>query len=294
MGVHSQRGGCLLIAGMIFSTAFGCSTVSPKNDSGAGPAANSSSSNSAEAAKSNGGAKITIDPNGPADTVRVFYKNLRDKKFREAIYLTNLRPAVEGLTEAELGEFAVDFEALAGQIPAEVQINGEIISGDQATVTANLPDPDEDGKNSIQEIKLKRSGDVWIIQTVDETAAAKIKKDGRSYFLNLRIETHEEEAKKMLERISKAQLAHSLQNGGVFTDMATLITAGLLPEDIASSASTGYNYAIKVDQNKISYFATATPENYGKSGRLSFLLQLDGKGISHVTSKDTRGQPMKK
>ncbi len=274
--------------------AAGCSAVETKNTAETKSAANAARSNSAESTSANGGATITIDPNGPADTVRVFYKNLREKKFREAIFLTNLRPAVEGLTEAELKDFAVDFEALAGQIPVEVQINGEIISGDKATVTANLPDPDEDGKNSIQEIKLKRSGDVWIIQTVDEKAEARIKKDGKSYFFNLRIETHEEEAKKMLERISKAQLAHSLQNGGVFTDMATLIAAGLLPEDVATSTSTGYKYSIKVDDNKIRYIATATPETYGKSGRLSFLLQLDGKGISHVTSKDTRGQPMKK
>lgn len=294
MVVHTLRGASLLLAGTVLGMASACSVVSPNNSSEAKPATNYTSTKSAEPAKADGGAKIAIDPNGPADTVRVFYKHLREKKFREAIFLTNLRPAVEGLTEAELAEFAVDFEALAGQIPADVQINGEIVSGDQATVTANLPDPDEDGKNSIQEIKLKRSSDVWIIQTVDETAAAKIKKDGKAYLYNLRIETHEEEAKKMLERISKAQLAHSLQNGGVFTDMATLITSGLLPEDITSSASTGYRYSIKVDENKISYFATATPETYGRSGRLSFLLQLDGKGISHVTSKDTRGQPMKK
>ncbi|HMJ09420.1 MAG TPA: hypothetical protein VK468_10470, partial [Pyrinomonadaceae bacterium] len=36
------------------------------------------------------GPTIKIEPNSPADTVRVFYKNLYEKKFREAIYLTNL------------------------------------------------------------------------------------------------------------------------------------------------------------------------------------------------------------
>lgn len=283
-----------MFVGIFFGLTEGCSATENKNAADTKPVINAVNSNTATQATVNGGSKITIDPNGPADTVRVFYKNLREKRFREAIFLTNLRPAVEGLTEAELKEFALDFEALAGQIPAEIQINGEIISSDQATVTANLPDPDEDGKNSIQEIKLKRSGDVWIIQTVDPVAEAKIKKDGKAYFYNLRIETHEEEAKKMLERISKSQLAYSLQNGGVFADMATLIAAGLLPDDVTTSTSTGYKYVIKVGENKINYFATAIPESYGKSGRLSFLLQLDAKGISHVTSKDLRGQPMKK
>ena len=87
-----------------------------------------------------------IDPNGPADTVRAFYKLLRDKKFREAIFLTNLRPAIEGLTDMEMKDFALDFEAIAGDVPAEIEINGEIITGDQATVTANLPTADGDKK----------------------------------------------------------------------------------------------------------------------------------------------------
>ncbi|MEO6654710.1 MAG: hypothetical protein ABIO36_01365 [Pyrinomonadaceae bacterium] len=239
------------------------------------------------------GATIAIDPNGPADTVRAFYKNLREKKFREAIFLTNLRPAVEGLTDTELKDFSVDFEAIAGQVPAEVEINGEIITGDQATVTANLPNDDGD-KNEIQTIKLRKENGVWVIQTADDEAAKKIKQDGKNYFYNLRVETHEDEAKKMLERISKAELAYSLQNGGYVTDMQTLIAAGLLPDDIKTNLSTGYNYVINLGGEKKKYFATATPAVYGKSGRISFILQLDGKGISHVTSRDNGGKPLAK
>jgi hypothetical protein len=78
----------------------------------------------------------------------------------------------------------------------------------------------------------------------------------------------------MLERVSKAQLAHSLQNGGLFADMETLIGGGLLPDDIKTSASTGYNYAIIVTDDRKQYRATATPAEYGKSGKLSFLLKL--------------------
>ena len=37
---------------------------------------------------------IKIEPNSPADSVRAFYKHLRDKKYREAMFLTNLRPAI--------------------------------------------------------------------------------------------------------------------------------------------------------------------------------------------------------
>ena len=37
------------------------------------------------------------------------------------MFLTNLRPAIESLTDAELKDLQVDFEPLAAQIPADVQ-----------------------------------------------------------------------------------------------------------------------------------------------------------------------------
>ena len=170
------------------------------------------------------GATIEIEPNSPADTVRVFYKYLREKKFREAIYLTNLRPAVEGLTDSELKEFQVDFEAIAAVVPEQIQINGEIVSGDSATVTAKLPDEDE--KLQLQEIKLKNNGGVWVIQTVDDEAEKKIKQEGKNYFYVLRIETHQDEARRMLDRISKAEMVYALQNKNSYGEMPQLIAAG--------------------------------------------------------------------
>jgi hypothetical protein len=289
-GPGKKRGLMLLFLVGVF--AGSCSVAEPKTAVNANTAVAGNSASTANASAPSG-ATIDITPNGPADTVRAFYKLLREKKFREAIFLTNLRPAIEGLTDTELKEFSVDFEAIAGQIPAEIEINGEIITADQATVTANLPTEDGD-KNEIQSIRLRKEGDVWVIQTVDDEAAKKIKTEGKNYFYNLRIETHEDEARKMLERISKAELARSLTNGGTFADAATLIEAGLLPDDMLTSASTGYNYVIKLSDDKTKYSASATPAEYGKSGRLSFLLQPDGNGVSHVASKDNKGQPLKK
>ena len=201
----------------LFILASGCSVAEPKATANTSSAANPATNTAAPPAKAEPppkGATISIDPNGPADTVRVFYKNLREKKFREAIFLTNLRPAVEGLTETELADFALDFAALAGQIPAEIEINGEIVTGEKAIVTANLPGAED--KLEVQKISLQKSGDVWIIQTVDDEAQRRINKEGKQYFYNLRIETHQQEAKKMLERISKAQLAHSRAKSGRF------------------------------------------------------------------------------
>lgn len=249
--------------------------------------ANSAGSSSAPAAS------IQITAGSPADTVRAFYTKLREKKFREAIFLTNLRPAIEGLTDAELKDFQVDFEAIANKIPAEVTINGEIVSGEKATVTASLPGEDPT-KLETQQIELRKEGNIWVILTVDESSEARIKKEGKNYFYVLRIETHEDEARDMLDRIAKAQLVFSAQNGGTFGEIDQLVNAGILPEDVKTSASTGYNYAVTLLEDKKVYAASATPAEYGRSGRLSFVLKSDGRSTPRISSKDNGGKPLEK
>ena len=236
------------------------------------------------------GPTIEIQPDSPADTVRAFYQRLREKRFREAIFLTNLRPAIEGLTDTELREFQVDLESIASSVPAELQINGEIVSGETATVTANIPD-EETGKSAVQQIRLRKQNDVWVILTVDEAAEQIIKKEGKNYFYQLRIETHEDEARSMLERISKAQIA-SLATTGAFSDIPTLVTQKFLPSDIKTAESTGYVYAVKIADDKKRYSATATPAEYGKSGKLSFVFETDGRHIPKIVSKDNGGKPL--
>lgn len=236
---------------------------------------------------------IEIKPGSPADTVRAFYTKLREKKFREAIYLTNLRPAVEGLTDAELKEFQVDFEVIANKVPAVLTINGEIVSGDKASVTASLPGEEAD-KLEAQTIDLRKEGDVWVILTVDEAAEARIKREGKGYFYALKIETHEDEARNMLDRIARGQLAYSAMNGGNFAGIDQLVAAQLLPDDVKTSASTGYNYAVSISDNKQVWTAHATPAEYGKTGRLSFFLTSDGKSTPRISSQDNGGKPLVK
>lgn len=235
---------------------------------------------------------IKIEPNSPADTVRAFYKTLRENRFREAMFLTNLRPAIEGLTDAELKELQVDFEPLAQQIPAEIEINGEIISKDKATVTAKLPDNETD-EWKIQEIKLRKENNVWIILTLDESAEAEVKKEGKNYFFALRIKNHHEEAKAMLERVNKAQLLYATQNGGLYADAETLIKKGFLPKDFLTAETTGYNYQIQISADRKKFLATATPSIYGKTGKLSYWFEVNGNKTSVLRNKDTKGQALK-
>lgn len=252
-------------------------------------AANAAAAKAAEPAAK--GPTIKIEPNSPADVVRIFYGHLREKRFREAIYLTNLRPAIEQLSNSELKDYQIDLENVAKNVPAEIEINGEIVTGDQATVTARLPTEDLD-KTELQEVRLKKTKSGWVILTVDEYAEKRIKQEGKFYLRNLKIETHQDEAKAMLDRIAKAQMAFATQNGGKFGDLRKLVDDGLLPSDVLSAESTGYIYELTLTEESSKYWATATPAQYGKSGLMSFLVRLSETGSPMLTSKDTGGKPI--
>jgi len=270
----------------------GCAVEAAKNRAGEivekSAVVNENSPKHIETENVSKGAAIKITPDSPADTVRVFYKNLREKRFREAMFLTNLRPAIEGLTDAELKDLQIDFEPIARQVPAEIEINGEIVSGDAATVTAKLPDNETD-KIELQQIKLRKENNYWVILTVDAAAEKLVRKEGKNYFFALRIETHHTEARAMLGRISKAEMVYALQNKGFYADIPTLIEKGFLPADALSSDSTGYNYLVSLSQDGKNYSAAATPAVYGKTGKLSFLFQFDGKNNPRLTERDNGG-----
>ena len=238
--------------------------------------------------------RIEIESNSPADAIRTFYSNLREKRFREAIFPTNLRPAIEGLTDTELKDLEVDFSRLAQTVPSDIQINGEIISGESATVTAKMPD-DETGKLEIKEFRLVREKGGWLILLVEKDAEAGIKKEGKNYFFVLRLEVHQREAEAMMRRIAKAQMVYAIRNGGLFGDMKSLIADGLLPSDVENPVSTGYLYNISLSTDKKQYKAAAEPEIYNKTGRLTYFLEVEGNNQNpRLKSADTGGKSLKK
>ena len=147
--------------------------------------------------------RIEITVGSPSETVRDFYKNLRERRFKDAMMLTNLRPAVEGLSDEDMQELNNDFEPLAALVPADVVIKGEIVTNNLATVTANLPD-DETGRLKLTEIKLRQDKAGWLIITADAEAEALAKKEGKNYFFILKMDIHQTEAQIMMERIAKS------------------------------------------------------------------------------------------
>lgn len=238
--------------------------------------------------------RIRITSGSPADAVRIFYKNLRERRFKEAMLMTNLRMAVEGLTDEEMKDLSTDFEPLAAQVPNDIEIKGEIITNNLATVTANLPHEDT-GAMELKSLKLRREGEVWIMIIAEPEAENLAKKEGKNYFFSLRLDIHHVEAENMMQRIAKAQTIYAMQNGGIYTDMQTLVSMSYLPADIQGTESTGYRFSISVTSEGKKYFSTAEPAVYGKSGKLSFLLESDGADQkARLKSDDNRGKPLKK
>ncbi|MCA1557344.1 MAG: hypothetical protein LC731_02255, partial [Acidobacteria bacterium] len=96
----------------------------------------------------------------PSEAVRQFYKALGEKRFRDALMATALKPAIENLSAAEFEELRPDFERMAVDAD-KVQLAGEQISGDRASVFVKLAS-DGPGDPPV-EVQLRRAGGNWIL-----------------------------------------------------------------------------------------------------------------------------------
>ena len=226
-------------------------------------------------------------PRTPTETVRDFYRFLREKKYREAFGLSIYATALEGLSKQEFDDLRPDFEKMAlavtEKIPEKLAITGEQISGDSATVFVHVLDAD--GKDKIEPASLIRLQNIWIVG--DRENLEIVKKEGNKFFFEARISAHHNDVQDMMTRITLAQVAYSSSHDGKFGNLAELISAGLIPKDIESTESTGYRFQINRAGDAKTWFATAEPVQYGRSGRLSF--HLDSTGIR---SGDTGGKPL--
>jgi hypothetical protein len=217
----------------------------------------------------------------PSDAVRQFYRALSEKRFRDALMMSVYAQAIEGLSNKDLDDLRPDFENLA--VGAEkVEVKGEQVSGDSATVFVKLKD-DEAAAPPLP-VQMRRVKGNWIIY--DEDVERAVKKEGNKYFFNARIKAHEEDVQNMLVRVAQAQLVYSAQHGGVFADLQTLVKEKLVPDDILGSQSTGYNFRVTLSGDRKSYTAGAEPAVYGRTGTQSFF--MDPKGIQ---KSDMGGKP---
>ena len=223
----------------------------------------------------------------PTETIREFYRMMREKKFREAFGMSIYRPALEGLSQREFDDLRPDFEkmsiAVSERIPEKLEITGEQISGDSATVFVKVVDAD--GKEKVEPAALIKVDNVWIVG--DKENLELVKKEGKKFFFEARINAHHNDVQDMLTRISLAQVVYSQGHDGKFANSAELITGGLIPKDLETPESTGYRFQIFRSVDGKSWYATAEPAQYGRSGRLSFYLDASG-----VRSGDVGGKPL--
>ncbi len=219
----------------------------------------------------------------PTETVREFYKAMREKRFREAFALSIYKPAIEPLKPQEFEDLRPDFDKMAAAIPDQVNLTGEQISRDLATVFVKVKDGDAPEK--AEPVSLIRLDGVWIIG--DKENQDIVKKAGKQFFFNARIDTHHDEVQAMLTRVSVAELIYSQQHNGLFADLATLVKVGLLPKDLEGTESTGYRFHVNTASGGKTWSAAAEPAQYGRTGRLSFFLDPSG-----VRSNDRGGKPL--
>ena len=223
----------------------------------------------------------------PTDTMRDFYRMMREKKYREAFGLSIYRPAIEGLSTEEFNDLKPDFDkmaiAVSEKIPEKVDITGEQISGDVATVFVKVVDAD--GKERVEPASLIKIDNAWVVG--DRENLELVKKAGKKFFFEARISAHHSDVQDMMTRITLAQVAYSQGHNGQFGNMAELIAAGYIPKDLEGIESTGYRFQVIRPADGKSWYATAEPAEYGRSGRLSFYLDASG-----VRSGDAGGKPL--
>src|SRR6266481_1381582 len=209
----------------------------------------------------------------PSDTVREFYKAMHDHRFKEAWALTIYKAAVESLNTQEMEDLRPDFEEKAAAIPDPVEISGEQISGDIATVFVKVPISDTTPQNTSQPVTLIKTGGAWIIG--DEANQAIVKKAGRRFFLDALITQHHSDIEDLLKRVIAVQIVYSQQHG-IFGDLAALINAGLVPKAAGDPKELGYNFRVTIGRDGKTYLAGAEPVRYGHTGKLSYGMDQTG------------------
>ena len=219
----------------------------------------------------------------PTETVREFYKRMRERKYSEAFALTIYKPAIDGLVAEELEELRPDFERMAAAIPEQIEVSGEQMSGDMATVFVKIAEAGKDAQ--AEPVTLIREAGEWIVG--DRENQEIVKKAGKQFFFEARIQTHHNEVQAILQRISIAQLAYASQHNNNYADLPALKVAGLVPKDIEAPEALGYRFHLTLAKDAKSWTAGAEPLRYGRTGRLSFFLDSTG-----IRSTDNGGKPL--
>jgi hypothetical protein len=215
----------------------------------------------------------------PTDAAMSFYRALKEKRYVEGFRHSVYRNAVEGLTLAELQELEPDFARTFSTIPEKIEARGEMITGQTATVSLKF-----EGAEDVQQVVLVRAGGEWLVG--DQETLALVNAQGRAFFFNARMLENESEAYEMLQRVIGAEVIYSRKFEGRNIPLKDLIRLNAVPKDIEDGEASGYRFSVTVSADEKSFFATAMPMAYGKTGKVSFYADING-----VRGDDLKGQP---
>lgn len=211
----------------------------------------------------------------PSDVVREFYKAMHEHRFKDAWSMTIYKPAVEDLTAEEMEDLRSTFEGQAAHIPEQVEITGEQISGNTATVFVKVPPADSTPQITSQPVTLISSAGSWIIG--DEVNQGIVKKVGHRFFLDAMIDANQNAMEDFLKNLVGFEAVYALAHNGAFGDLKALVGAGLMSDDVVDPKSTGYSFHLIIAKDSKSYVAGAEPVRYGHTGKLSFWMDQTGK-----------------
>jgi hypothetical protein len=220
----------------------------------------------------------------PSDVVREFYKAMREHRFKDAWSMSVYKPAVAGLTADEMEDLRPFFEVQAAPIPEQLQIDDEKIEGSTARVFVRVPPGDASPQLTSRPVDLIKAGGDWIIGTLAEQDT--VKKAGSRYFLDALIEINQDNMADTLKRLIGMEAVYAQANKGAYGDVKALVAAGLMSDDMFDPKLAGYNFHLTIDGK--SYFATAEPVHYGRTGKLSYWMDQTGA----IKSADNGGKPL--
>ncbi|HMF58447.1 MAG TPA: hypothetical protein VK619_19035 [Pyrinomonadaceae bacterium] len=221
----------------------------------------------------------------PTETVREFYRMLRERHFREAFSISIYKPAIEGLSDQEFDDLRPEFERMASVVPDNITISGEQVSGDTATVFVKASANPSDTTQQPEPLTLIRSNGQWIIG--DHENEQVVKQGGKRFFFDARINAHHSDMQSALQSVLEAELKYSIQHGGQFGNLQELVAAGHLTQESIATEAIGYNFQFTVASDRKTFTGHAEPQRYGQTGRLSFTLDNSG-----IRSADVNGRQL--
>jgi hypothetical protein len=215
----------------------------------------------------------------PTQTAMDFYRALREKRYADGFRLSVYRGAIEGLSEADFKELEPEFARTFAAIPEKIEARAEKADGDTAVVFLKF-----DGIDQAQSVTLIRVNGQWLVGDPDTFKA--VQSQGIAFFFNAKMDVSQDEIADLLNRIISSEIIYAEHKQGACASLEELIKLEALPADVQNGDVNGYRITVTLSADKKSFFVTAEPSRYGRSGKLSFYGDTSG-----LRAEDLKGRP---